>query len=371
MAMLRRRPADLHVRYEEQLRLLPSGWAKAGAALWLAAIAAGPYYLSPFQLTVMSYAGVFAIAAVGLSLLTGYTGQISLGHATFLGAGAYAAAWFGAELTWPLYVWLPLTAVTGGLLGAVVGPFALRLRGNYLVVVTLGLVFVGLHVFHEWEALTGGGAGTSLSAAPLEVGPVDFSGMEILGRSFTRGEMVFFLVWALVVAAVVLAKNIVRTRPGRAMQAVRDRDVAAEIIGVSLGRYKVGAFALSSAFAGVAGGLYGVVQRFVSPEEWSLFLSIQFIAIIIIGGLGTIFGAVLGAVTLGVLPRVIEEVSSNTDLPLVSGDLGGPEGVISVFSLNQMLFGVLIVLFLVFEPRGLAAAWLRLKAYFRSWPFSY
>lgn len=366
-----RRPPDLHVRHEERLRLLPSTWAKVGVAAWLVAIAAGPFYLSPFQTTVLSYAGVFAIGAVGLSLLTGYTGQISLGHATFLGVGAYVAAWAGAQQELPLFVWLPLAGAAGALVGALVGPFALRLRGNYLVVVTLGLVFVGEHVFREWESVTGGGAGTSISAAPLELGPIDFTGMEILGRTFSRGEMVFLLVWGLLALVTLFAKNIIRTRPGRAMQAIRDRDVAAEVIGVSLARYKVGAFALSSAYAGVAGGLYGVVQRFVSPEEWSLFLSIQFIAIIIIGGLGTIFGAILGAVALGVLPRVIEEVSRNTDLPLVSGDLGGPDGLISVFSLNQMIFGALIVLFLVFEPRGIAAAWLRIKAYFRTWPFSY
>lgn len=371
LAARRRRPPSMHVRYEEQLRLLPSVWAKGAAVAWVALLAAAPLWLSEFQTIVLSYAGVFAIAAVGLSLLTGYTGQISLGHAAFLGVGAYSAAWFGSQQQLPLFVWLPLAGLAGAAVGAVVGPFALRLRGNYLVVVTLGLVFLGEHLFENWESVTGGGRGTSVSAAPLSVGPVDFGGMEVLGRSLARHEMVFWLVWGLVVLSVLLAKNVVRTRPGRAMQAIRDRDVAAEVIGVSPARYKVAAFAVSSAFAAVAGGLYGVVQQFISPGEWSLFLSIQFIAIIIIGGLGTVFGAVLGAVVLGVLPRIIEEVSRNQDLPLVSGDLGGPEGIVTVFSLNQMIFGALIVAFLVFEPRGLAAAWLRLKAYFRTWPFSY
>jgi branched-chain amino acid transport system permease protein len=160
----------------------------------------------------------------------------------------------------------------------------------------------------------------------------------------------------------------VRTRPGRAMQAVRDRDVAAEVVGVSLARYKVGAFALSSALAALAGGMYGAYQQFVSPDEWSLFLSIQYIAIIIVGGIGTIFGSVLGALFLGGLPALIEEYSDS--LPGVTTG-SGDDGFISVFSLNQAIFGLLIVLFLVFEPRGLAAIWLRIKAYFKTWPFSY
>jgi branched-chain amino acid transport system permease protein len=157
----------------------------------------------------------------------------------------------------------------------------------------------------------------------------------------------------------------VRTRPGRAIQAIRDRDVAAEIVGVELGRYKVAAFAVSSAFAGLGGALYGAYQQYVSPDEWSLFLSIQYIAIIIVGGVGTIFGAVLGALFLGGLPAVIDNYSES--IPGV----GTGEAFISVESLNTAIFGVLIVLFLMFEPRGLAAMWLRLKAYFKAWPFSY
>ena len=204
--------------------------------------------------------------------------------------------------------------------------------------------------------------------ADAKLGPIDFSAVTILGDEYIRNQGWFWLIWGLVALTALLAKNIVRTRPGRAIQAIRDRDVAAEIIGVDLGRYKVAAFAVSSALAGVAGALYGAYQQYVSPEEWTLFLSIQYIAIIIVGGVGTIFGAVLGALFLGGLPAVIENYSGS--IPGVA-TTANDDGFISVFSLNQAIFGLLIVLFLMFEPRGLAAMWLRVKAYFKAWPFSY
>jgi branched-chain amino acid transport system permease protein len=159
------------------------------------------------------------------------------------------------------------------------------------------------------------------------------------------------------------------------MQAVRDGDVAAEIIGVDVRRYEVGAFALSAGLAALAGGLYAVIQQYVSPEEFSgnrgLFLSIQFIAIIIVGGMGTLYGSVLGAAIVGAVPRLLDDLSARVDLPLVSGDKGGADGYMTIFSLNQMLFGLLIVVFLLLEPRGLAAVWQRCKRFARSWPFSY
>ena len=365
----------LVTRYEDELRFFRrSRWFQGGILLAVVALAMAPAMLSPFQLDVLTRVGVFAIGAIGLNLLTGYTGQVSLGHGFFIGVGAYAVAWFGGEQGWPMPVWLLGAALVGGLVGAVIGPFALRLRGHYLVVVSLGLLFVGEHVFRNWESVTGGGRGTRVNPE-LSLGPVDFARLEIGSEVYSRAQGLFFLTWILVAIALVLARNLVRSRAGRAMQAVRDRDMAAEIIGVSLARYKVGAFAVSSMLAAVAGAMYGVLQQNVSPSEFGgefgLFLSIQYVAIIIVGGLGTLFGSVLGALVVGALPRVIEEVSTNTDLPFVYGDQGGPDGFLSVFSLNRALFGLMIVLFLVFEPRGLAAVWLRLKAYVKSWPFSY
>ena len=234
--------------------------------------------------------------------------------------------------------------------------------------VSLGLVFLGLHVFRNWDSLTGGPGGTSVTA-PLTLGPIDFTKLELGGYVYTRNQSFFFLVWALVALCALLAKNITRSRPGRAMQAVRDRDVAAEVIGVSLARYKVGAFVISSALAAVAGALFGAYQQFVQPDSWDLFLSIQYIAIIIVGGVGTIFGSILGALFIGAVPQFVDKFSSH--IPFVSASAGGEGFHLTVFQLNQMIFGGLIVLFLVLEPLGLAAVWLRIKAYFRAWPFSY
>jgi branched-chain amino acid transport system permease protein len=353
-------------RYADDLRLFRSRSAKAWLVVLVALWLLTPMFMTdPFWLSVLNYAGIAAIGGIGLNLLTGYTGQVSLGHAFFIGVGAYVAAGVGGDLGLPLVIWLPASALFGAALGALIGPFALRLRGNYLAIVTLGLVFLGDYLFRNLDSLTGGNSGTSVTAE-AKLGPIDFSAITILGDEYIRNQGWFWLVWGLVGLCALLAKNIVRTRPGRAIQAIRDRDVAAEIVGVELGRYKVAAFAVSSGFAGLAGGLYGAYQQYVSPEEWSLFLSIQYIAIIIVGGVGTVFGAVLGAVFLGGLPAVIDNYSES-----IPGVGAGTEGFISVESLNLAIFGLLIVLFLMFEPRGLAAMWLRVKAYFKAWPFSY
>jgi branched-chain amino acid transport system permease protein len=355
-------------RYEDELRLFRTRSAKVGLLLLIAGFLFTPQLVDDdFWLSILNYGGIAAIGAIGLNLLTGYTGQVSLGHAFFLGCGAYVAAQVGGELELPLPLWLLAAAVFGALLGAIVGPFALRLRGNYLAIVTLGLVFLGEHIFRNADSITGGNSGTSVNA-PTDIGLFDIEDAEILGTIWTPNQAWFWVIWALVGIVALLAKNIVRTRPGRAIQAVRDRDVAAEVIGVRLGSYKVGAFALSSALAAMAGALYGSYQQFVSPEEWSLFLSIQYIAIIIVGGVGTIFGSILGALFLGGLPALIENYSES--IPFVQTS-ASDSGFISVFSFNQAVFGLLIVAFLVFEPRGLAAIWLRIKAYFKAWPFSY
>ncbi len=356
------------VRYQDDLRIFPSLPARVGLAALALFWAFGSQGLSSFWLNALTYAAIAAIAAIGLNLLTGYTGQVSLGHAFFLAVGAYATAHFGAEVGWSIFLWLPVAGVIGGVVGAIIGPFALRLRGNYLVIVTLGMLFLGEHIFKNWTDVTGGGNGISVAGA---LPTLDTSKFDFLGQRWDRNQGWFWLSWALVAVAALLAKNIVRTRPGRAMQAIRDRDLAAEVIGVSLTRYKIAAFAVSSAFAAVAGALYGSFQGFVQPSDFGLVLSIQYVAMIVIGGVGTIFGGILGAVVVGTLPFVIQELSSNYDLPLVSGDKGGLNGYIEIASLNKMLYGLLIVLFLIFEPHGLAAVWFRVKAWFRTWPFSY
>lgn len=361
-----RRNTRLTTAYAHDLALWRSRPAQAGAVLMFAAFAAAPFIAGNYWTTVLVYSGIAAIGAIGLNLLTGYAGQVSLGHAFFLGAGAYAAAFFAGQWGWPFPLWLIGAAVVGGFVGGLVGPFALRLRGNYLVIVSLALVFIGQHVFENWESVTGGLTGVSVRA-PVAIGPVDASRLVVFGQPLTRTQGYYYVVWIGVLLVALGAKNIARTRPGRALQAIRDRDLSAEIIGVSLVQYKVGAFVVSSACAALAGALHASFTRYISPLDFTLFLSIQYIAMIIVGGVGTVLGSILGALFLTALPRVIDAAS--TALPFVSPT--GEGGTITVSSLNQVTFALLIIAFLLFEPLGLVEIWRRIRRYFVNWPFSY
>ena len=344
-------------------RLLPSWGARVVAGLTVAGVVLCPLMLDdPFWITVLGNAGTFAVAALGLSLLTGFCGQVSLGHAAFLTVGGYLVAYFGAGWGWPLPAWLALAAATGAVIGALVGPFALRFKGNYLVVVTLALIFVVTHVTRNWESFTGGFDGISTNKAPLALGGLDFADMSAFGQRLSREQGLFYLSWILVGLAAIVVRNLVRTRPGRAMQAIRDRDLAAEVIGVSNARYKIAAFAISSAMASVAGAVYAVGLRFITPNEplAELFLSIRFVAIIIVGGMGTVYGAIVGALLLGPLPELVKEFVSVLDVtvpglnrPLVS-DTVAAEPLFSTSAFSEVLFGLLLVLALLFQPQGIA-----------------
>lgn len=363
---VRRTPASLN-------RLLPSWGARAMAGLTVAGVVLCPLMIDdPFWITVLGNAGTFAVAALGLSLLTGFTGQVSLGHAAFLTVGGYLVAYFGAGWGWPMPAWLALAAATGAVIGALVGPFALRFKGNYLVVVTLALIFVVTHVTRNWESFTGGFDGISTNKAPLAIGGLDFADMSAFGQRLTREEGLFYLSWILVGITAIVVRNLVRTRPGRAMQAIRDRDLAAEVIGVSNARYKIAAFAISSALASVAGAVYAVGLRFITPNEplAEMFLSIRFVAIIIVGGMGTVYGAIVGALLLGPLPELVKEFVSVLDVtvpglnrPLVS-DTVAAEPLFSTSAFSEVVFGLLLVLALLFQPQGIAGLVRSVRAWF-------
>jgi branched-chain amino acid transport system permease protein len=232
--------------------------------------------------------------------------------------------------------------------------------------VSLGLVFVGQHLFENWESVTGGLTGVSVRA-PVSIAGADVASLQLFGRALTRAQGYYYFVWTAVLVLGFAAKNIARTRPGRAIQAIRDRDIAAEVVGVSLVQYKVGAFVVSSAYAACAGAMYASFSRYVSPLDFTLFLSIQYIAMIIVGGVGSVMGSILGALFLTALPRIIEAMAAG--LPFVARGAG--QSGITIFSLNQAMFGLLIVAFLLFEPLGMVEIWRRIKRYFLAWPFSY
>ncbi len=373
--------------YTDDLRLFPTPAKRVGLVALIALYLLVPYLINDEWGRVLALAGIVAIGAIGLNLLTGYTGQPSLGMAAFIGLGAFIAGYYGGgriedgigyDLN--LFVYLLMAVVAGAVVGFLIGLPALRLRGNYLVIVTLGLVFVALYVWKKWTTFTGGNEGSPMPVkADLSLGfwSIDFLKPTVFGKELGPKQGLMYLAWGLVIVVALLVKNIVRTRPGRALQAVRDRDVAAEVVGVSLFRYKVGAFVISSAIAAAAGVLYGLYLGFLTPDETSLglVLSIQFLAVIVVGGISTIYGSILGAILIGALPKIIEQfVPDNWNLPVLgwpivtndSGATGFTKG-----ALSTIIYALLIIVFLVFEPRGLAGIWRRIQAYFKTWPFSY
>jgi branched-chain amino acid transport system permease protein len=359
--------AHLDTNYARALRVFPSVSSRLGLVVLVFVVALFPYWLSSDWIQTISIAGCFAIAAVSLNLLIGYTGQVSLGHAFFLAVGAFTVAHVSPDSHVGVIGWLLLAGVVGAAIGAAIGPFALRLQGNYLAIVTIALLFVSDYIWSRWTWFTGGGVGKQPNPS-LTVGPINFADLHQVGFD-TREQGVLWLIWIVLAVVAILSKNVVRSRPGRAMQAIRDRDLAAEAIGVSLTRYKVGAFAVSSAFASMAGALYfDVVLRSITPDQVTgaqgLLLTIQFVAAIIIGGLGTIFGGIIGALFITLIPELTKRFA--THLPFV-----GDNKTLTVGSFNNILYGVLIVVFLIIEPYGLAALWRRLKTYFTTWPFSY
>jgi branched-chain amino acid transport system permease protein len=317
-----------------------------------------PFGLSASNLTTATFVVIAAIGATGLNVLVGYGGQISLGHAFFLAAGAYTGAVLGGDHGVSAAVWLPAAGLVAAAFGLLVGPMALRLRGLYLAIVTLGVVFIGQHVLLNSPGISGGPQGRTFP--PVVIGPFDFSPGQTLqlgGLTIDRSGLYYYLALAILAAATVFACSLRRARSGRAMLAVRERETAASVMGIDVGRTKVAAFVVSSALAGISGALYASFLSFAQPTQWNLTMSIQFIAAIIVGGMGSTAGPLLGSAVVFALPSVLKS------LPFVPEE--GTGGV-SVGDLTSICYGVLIVAFLVLEPRGLVGLADRLRSIRRS-----
>ncbi|MHC8495792.1 MAG: branched-chain amino acid ABC transporter permease [Actinomycetes bacterium] len=345
-------------------------WAILGGA----AVLALPFFFQRDMVALFTTVFIYAIGGIGLNLLTGYAGQVSLGQAFFLGIGAYTAAVLGGEskgdvigLGWDMAIWLPLAGLVPAIIALILAPLAARVRGLYLAILTLGLVFIGEHIFKEAKPLTGGAGVGRTPAEPVLFGFDLFSNHEILGVDVDRFTVYYFACFIIFVVLALLARNFTRSRFGRSFAAVRDRDVAAEVMGVSLLRTKSLAFAVSAFYAGIAGALLSVIIGRISPETWNFFLSIDFLAVIFIGGLATITGSIMGAIFVVMLPQLVKALTGV--LPIDQGV--GQGGLLNVFELQTIIFGVLIVVFLIAEPRGLYGLWIRLRNYFKAWPFSY
>lgn len=367
----RGRPAFFQ-SYGQELALFNTGPKKAGVTLVVVVAILAPFFLQDPLLRTLALAFVFAIGALGLNIVTGLAGQVSLGHAFFVGIGAYTAAatsgdpdgralGFGIEEMW---VWLPAAGLMAAVAGVIVAPIATRLRGLYLAIVTLGLVFLGEHVFREWSTLTGGAGVGRTAAEPVLFG---FNFSEATSDSFfTRDQQLYLLMLVLLLVFALGARNIARSKVGRSFAAVRDRDMAAEMMGIDLPRAKTLAFALSSFYAGCAGGLLYTVAGYFEPGAFSLQMSVLFIAMVLIGGAGTVGGTIAGALFVSLLPTIAKELPAF--LPFLSTV---PSETPNIFQVEQIVYGLLIIVFLLFEPRGLYGIWVRFRTYWKSWPFSY
>jgi branched-chain amino acid transport system permease protein len=338
-----------------------------GLALTVALIIA-PFFLAQFweQAALFAMAGI--IGAIGLTILTGTTGQLSLAHAFFAAVGAYGYCYFAGHATvgvekvaglgLPPLLAMVLAVALAGLCGALFSPISGRLRGIYLGIASIGLVFIGQHLLFNATGLTGGFNGRD--AEPFSLFGFQFAqghpDLVIGGTEFGELEKLWYLGLALVVISYVFARNIVGGRPGRALEGVRDSEVAAAVMGVDPIRYKAAAFTLSSMYAGLAGVLLALVFGRIVPNTFGFPLSVDFLAMIVLGGLGSIRGAVLGAIFVSLLPRVLDHYSGS--LPLVD-DTGG--GGLQPSQAARLVYGLCVIAVLLYLPGGLAGVGERLK----------
>ena len=326
------------------------------AWIWLAALMAFllvfPLFADDYILNLANLVGLSIIAALGLNLLIGVTGLISLGHAAFLAIGGYATAIMDNSTGLPFWVILPAAGLLAASIGAIVGIPSMRIKGLYLAITTLAFSYVVEHVIYRWESLTKGDRGMFVSPCMLDT------------FAFDDYFKFYFLMLVFVIMAAMFAKNVTRSKVGRAFISIRDNYLAAEILGIDVAYFKVLSFAVSSFYAGVAGGLFTYYLSYISPENFTLLVSVEYIAMIIIGGMGSILGSILGPLFVILLPELIRFAFS----PLIQSF---PQLIHILSDFKIGLYGILLILFLIFEPKGLNGIWQKAKAYWKAWPYSY
>lgn len=311
-----------------------------------------PLYWGNHWLSVANLIGITIIAATGLNILTGYCGQLSIGHAGFIAVGAYTSAVLTNRFELPFLVGLICAGLAAGLIGMIFGIPSLRVKGFYLAISTIAAQFIIIWVISHWSGVTGGFTG--ISVPPASIG----------GITFVSQSSLFYLILVITVLVVFLAKNLARTRAGRAFVAIRDNDLAAQVMGINLFRYKLIAFFIGCFLAGIAGSLLAHWIGFMSVEHFTLMDSILYIGMIIIGGLGTTTGPIFGVIFIRLLQQGITFIA-----PVLESTFDLPAGFTT--GIGPMVFGLAIILFLILEPRGLAHRWQLFKASYRLWPFSY
>ena len=366
--MLNRETGTFKRTYREDLAILRTPLPR----YTMLAIAAVVFVIIPaigsdYWLGVLNLIGIASLGAIGLNLLLGYTGQISVGHAAFMSVGAYAAAVILREF--PDVHWT-IALVGGGLTAAVAGVFfgipSLRIKGLYLAVATLAAQLIIEWIINHWEWLSGGAQGSIYIKKPTFPW---FEGGQIITRNMEENVHYYYLIYGILAIGVLGALNLVRSHLGRAFIAVRDRDIAAEIIGVNIFKTKLIAFGIASFYAGVTGVLYTYYYSIANYEMFTLVISIQFLAMCIIGGLGSILGSILGAIFITMLPIVLDLVIRGLGGSVLGWDDAQASAILPQW--NLIFFGGLIMFFLVVEPDGLAKLWRKFTDYFRVWPFPY
>ncbi|NTU83594.1 MAG: branched-chain amino acid ABC transporter permease [Chloroflexales bacterium] len=344
-----------HTSYAGDMALRPYWPMRLRIILVIALMLAFPWFAGRYWLNLANTIGIAAIGAIGLNILVGYTGQISIGHGGFLAVGAYTAGLLAANAGLPIWLSVPIACVVTAAVGAIFGLPSVRLKGLYLAIATLAAQEIIIWFLTRGELL---GIGESLSLPP--------AANTIFGLSLADNNdfSFYWVIMGSLVLTALFVSNLFRSRAGRALVAIRDQDIAAQVIGVNLFRYKLVAFATSSFFAGLAGALTAHYRGIISWERFTIEVSILFLAMIIIGGLGSVSGSIYGAAFMTLLPALLSNLSR------------AASGVFPAFSgylpyLQQGAFGLAIILFLIFEPEGIVKMWRNLKDYFRLWPFSY
>ncbi|MDD2735759.1 MAG: branched-chain amino acid ABC transporter permease [Desulfuromonadaceae bacterium] len=346
------RCGDFKTSYSADMTIFESNSARVMMGLFLCLLFSLPLYTPGYLLDIVNRIGIAIIGAIGLNILTGFTGQISLGNAAFMAIGAFSSGYFGTKFGLPFYFCIPLAGLMTAFFGMFVGIPSLRIKGLYLAMATLAAHFIVEFLIVKWESVTGGVAGLSIPAPKL--------------GSFTLNSdaRLFFLIFIIVIMAVLFAKNLFRTKVGKAFVAIRDQAISAEVMGVNILKYKLLSFGISSFYVGVAGALVSYQAKIISPETFPVTVAIDYLGMIIIGGLGSILGSIYGAVFITLLPELLRLSTS-----ALAGSF--PLLVAKLAATKELVFGLFIVIFILFEPSGLAARWHSIKNYWKLYPFSH
>ncbi len=341
-----------HTTYQADMALRRTHIQKIRIVLFVLLVIAFPFFASPYTLTLANQIGIATIGAIGLNILVGYTGQISLGQGGFLAVGAYATGILTARMGVPWYLSILAACLVTAFIGTIFGIPSLRLKGLYLAIATLAAQEIIIWVVTHWEWLTGG------------VDALVVPNPTLFGIQMNTDFRFYWVIWSAAGLTALATINLFRTHYGRAFVAIRDQDIAAEVMGINLFRYKLLAFAISSFFVGLAGSLIAHYRSIVTWERFTVDVSVLYLAIIIIGGLGSVSGSFFGATFMILLPAILTNLGRalKTSFPFIDAVLP---------FIQQATFGLVIILFLIFEPEGLNKMWRNIKDYFRLWPFSY